>query len=74
MLATKIPGNQGFLGDDYEGYFETGRPDQLAKLMERCLEDANFVERLKTQLGQRRPLFSIERESKELSKLVSGTD
>ena len=74
VLATKIPGNQGFLGDDYEGYFETGRPDQLAKLMERCLEDANFVERLKTQLGQRRPLFSIERESKELSKLVSGTD
>ncbi len=72
VLATGIAGNRGFLGDDYDGYFETGREDQLAELMRRCLSDADFVERLKSQLDQRRPLFSIERESDQLSKLVSG--
>ena len=70
VLATDIPGNRGFLGDDYEGYFETGRSDQLAELMSRCLEQTDFVERLKSQLDQRRPLFSIERESEQLSKLI----
>lgn len=72
VLATNIPGNRGFLGDDYQGYFETGRSDQLAELMRRCLADVNFVELLKVQLDQRRPLFSIERESEQLSKLVGG--
>lgn len=72
VLASDIPGNRGFLGDDYEGYFETGRADQLADLMRRCLEDADFVDRLKDQLDQQRPLFSIERESELLSDLVSG--
>lgn len=72
VLATDIPGNRGFLGDDYEGYFETGRADQLAKLMRCCLADADFVERLKTQLDGQRPLFSIERESERLSELING--
>ena len=71
VLATNIPGNRGFLGDDYEGYFEIGRADQLAELMRRCLEQPDFVELLKTQLDQRRPLFSIERESAQLNKIVS---
>ena len=71
VLATNIPGNRGFLGDDYEGYFETGRADQLAELMSRCLEQPDFVERLKTQMDQQRPLFSVDRESEQLSRLVS---
>ena len=52
VLASRIPGNRGFLGDDYEGYFETGRSDQLAGLMRRCLEQPDFVERLKIQLDR----------------------
>ena len=70
VLATNIPGNRGFLGDDYSGYFETGRSDQLAELMRRCLEQPDFVERLKTQLDRQRPLFSTERESEELASLL----
>ena len=72
VLATNIPGNRGFLGEDYEGYFETGRADQLAELMRRCLEQPDFVERLKTQLDRQRPLFSVERESEVLDELVCG--
>ena len=71
VLATDIPGNRGFLGDSYDGYFETGRFDQLADLMRRCLDDSGFVERLKIQLDGQRPLFSIQRESEQLSKLIS---
>ena len=71
VLATDILGNRGFLGDDYDGYFETGRADQLAGLMRRCLEESDFVEHLKSQLDGQRPLFSVERESEQLSKLVS---
>ena len=71
VLATDIPGNRGFLGDDYDGYFETGRADQLAGLVRRCLEDPDFVERLKIQIDRQRPLFSAQRESEQLSKLVS---
>jgi len=71
VLATDIPGNRGFLGDSYDGYFETGRADQLADLMRRCLDDSGFVERLKIQLDGQRPLFSIQRESEQLSKLIS---
>ena len=71
VLATDIPGNRGFLGDDYAGYFETGQADELADLMRRCLEDPDFVEHLKRQLDGQRPLFSIQRESEQLSKLVS---
>ena len=70
VLATNIPGNRGFLGDNYDGFFETGRSDQLAELMRRCLEQPDFVERLKKQLDQQRPLFSNERESDELGKLI----
>jgi len=70
-MQTDIPGNRGFLGDEYDGYFETGRSDQLANLMHRCLEEADFIEHLKLQLNGQRPLFSVERESEQLSKLVS---
>ena len=70
VLATNIAGNRGFLGEDYEGYFETGRADQLAELIRRCLEEADFVDRLKAQLDRQRPLFSIEREVEELGELV----
>ena len=39
--------------------------------MRRCLEEADFIEHLKLQLDGQRPLFSVERESEQLSKLVS---
>jgi len=72
VLATDIPGNRGFLGDGYGGYFETSSSDQLADLMRRCVEDPSFVEQLKNHLDGQRPLFSIQRESQQLSTLVSG--
>jgi pilus assembly protein CpaC len=36
VLASRVPGNVGMLGPDYEGYFEHGQAGQLADLLERC--------------------------------------
>ncbi len=36
VLASRIAGNQGMLGDDYAGYFELGDGAALAGLLRRC--------------------------------------
>ncbi|MHB1200053.1 MAG: selenoneine biosynthesis selenosugar synthase SenB [Polaromonas sp.] len=36
VLASRIAGNQGMLGDDYAGYFELGDAQALAGLLRRC--------------------------------------
>jgi putative glycosyltransferase (TIGR04348 family) len=36
VLASRVPGNVGMVGPDYEGYFEHGQAGQLADLLERC--------------------------------------
>ena len=39
VLASRISGNVGMLGDDYDGYFELGDSDGLAALLRRCRGD-----------------------------------
>ena len=36
VLASRIPGNVGMLGADYDGYFEPGDSAGLARLLRRC--------------------------------------
>jgi glycosyltransferase involved in cell wall biosynthesis len=69
VLASKIQGNVGFLGDDYAGFFKTGCSDQLSILMRRCVEDQTFIESLQQQIKNRQHLFSEKREIAELNKL-----
>lgn len=79
VLASRIPGNVGMLGPDYEGYFEHGDAPALAALLERCREDqtrpANapappLLERLRAQCSLRAPLFSPEVERGALLQLL----
>lgn len=69
VLASKIEGNVGFLGDDYQGFFESDCSNQLAMLMRRCVQDNVFIETLKQQLNNRQHLFSETREIAELNRL-----
>jgi glycosyltransferase involved in cell wall biosynthesis len=46
ILASRIPGNVGILGDDYPGYFETGHTQQLSTLLERAESDHSFFQTL----------------------------
>jgi putative glycosyltransferase (TIGR04348 family) len=79
VLASRIPGNVGMLGPDYEGYFEHGDAPALAALLERCRQGqarpANdpappLLELLRAQCSLRAPLFAPESERAALHQLL----
>jgi putative glycosyltransferase (TIGR04348 family) len=55
IVASRIPGNIGLLGEDYEGYFEAGDEAGLAQLLWRLERDRAALERLRAL--QRAPPF-----------------
>ena len=57
VLASRIDGNVGLLGDDYDGYFAVGDAAALAALMRRFRADAAFAAHLRAQCAAREPLF-----------------
>jgi putative glycosyltransferase (TIGR04348 family) len=79
VLASRVPGNVGMLGADYEGYFEQGNARELAALLERCRSGqlaspddpaASLLARLRAQCDLRAPLFTPEAERAALLQLV----
>lgn len=72
VLASDIAGNRGFLGDDYGGYFQSADTASLAALMQKCLNDRAFVDHLKQQLQNRRPLFTADQEVASLKRLLGA--
>lgn len=71
VLASRIPGNVGMLGDDYAGYFEPGDAEGLAQLLRRCRAvDDDWLAQLSAQCALRAPLFSPETERAALHQLV----
>jgi len=58
VLASRIGGNLGLLGADYEGYFPAGDDPALAALMERFAAEPAFAQRLAAQCALREPLFT----------------
>jgi putative glycosyltransferase (TIGR04348 family) len=80
VLASRIPGNMGMLGGDYEGYFEHGDADALAALLLRCRRGQAgagrspsdpLLERLGDQCRLRAPLFAPNAERTALLRLVT---
>ena len=72
VLASGIDGNRGMLGPDYQGYFPVGDAPALAALMERCMSDTSFVERLRAQCAARAALFAPEAEQAAVLDLVDN--
>jgi putative glycosyltransferase (TIGR04348 family) len=70
VLATKVNGNIGLLGEDYAGYFTPGDDAGLAKLMSRCETDAKFYAKLQKQIAAKAPLFAPAREKAAIKMLV----
>ena len=79
VLASRVPGNVGMLGSQYEGYFEHGQAGQLAALLQRCRSgqlappDAPapaLLDRLRAQCALRAPLFTAEAERAALLQLL----
>lgn len=71
VLASRIDGNVGLLGEDYGGYFAAGDSEGLAKLLERLRDEPALLVRLQKQCRVRSELFSPGRESSCLDKLVA---
>ena len=70
VLASRIDGNVGLLGVDYDGYFPVGDAAALAALMRRFLADDAFALHLAAQCDGREPLFRPSAERNALRALV----
>jgi putative glycosyltransferase (TIGR04348 family) len=72
VLASRVEGNVGMLGADYEGYFTHGSAAELAALLRRCRDVPAdpLLARLRAQCGLRAPLFAPETERAALLRLV----
>jgi glycosyltransferase involved in cell wall biosynthesis len=76
VIASRIPGNVGMLGEGYEGYFKPGDAEHLARLLRRCadglaLRGGGWLARLRAQCAAREPLFRPRAEKAALGKLVA---
>jgi glycosyltransferase involved in cell wall biosynthesis len=70
ILASRISGSIGLLGEDYPGYFDVGSTKQLTSLMTRCERDADFYDALRSYVKILAPQFTPDREQAALGKLI----
>jgi putative glycosyltransferase (TIGR04348 family) len=76
VLASRVPGNVGMLGPDYEGYFPAGEGAALAALLLACRAGqgekpgASLLARLRAQCALRAPLFDAGAERAALLSLL----
>ena len=71
VLASRIDGNVGMLGDDYAGYFPWGDAAALAELLQRCRDDSSMIPALQAQCSLRAPLFEPAAERAALLALLT---
>jgi putative glycosyltransferase (TIGR04348 family) len=72
VLASRISGNVGMLGADYDGYFALGDAAQLAALLRRCASDADFLALLQKQCQARAYLFEPREEQRLVINLLNS--
>jgi len=72
VLASRIDGNVGLLGESYDGYFPVGNAPALAALMKRFLRDGAFAAGLRAQCAGREATFRPEVEAAALQALLDG--
>jgi putative glycosyltransferase (TIGR04348 family) len=70
VLASRIDGNLGLLGDDYTGCFDWGDAAALAALLQRCRDDPAMLPALTAQCLERAPLFTPAHEQAVLLGLM----
>jgi len=71
VLASRIDGNVGLLGEDYAGYFPFGDAGALAGLLRRLRREPAMLDGLQRQCRARAPLFDPAREREALRDVVS---
>lgn len=71
VLASRIPGSVGLLGEDYPGYFPTEDTEALAHLLERAEADGAFHEALRTACARLAPFVDPRRERARWAALLA---
>lgn len=71
VLASRIDGNVGLLGRDYDGYFPLGDAAALAGLMQRFCDDPAFSDHLRLQCATREPPFAPSAEAGAVRQLLA---
>ena len=72
VLASRIDGNLGLLGDDWPGLFDPGDDAALAALLQRARDDPAMLPALSCRAALRAPLFAPDAEAASLHTLVAG--
>ncbi|MGH9447327.1 MAG: selenoneine biosynthesis selenosugar synthase SenB [Terriglobia bacterium] len=70
LLASRIPGSVGLLGESYPGYFAVGDTTGLAHLLRRAENERTFLRRLSSCCRKLAPLFDPRREQKAWKRLL----
>ncbi|MCQ9378594.1 selenoneine biosynthesis selenosugar synthase SenB [Methyloversatilis sp. XJ19-49] len=70
VLASRIDGNVGLLGADYDGYCAPGDAHALAALLARARDDADWLAHLAYQCDTKAALFSAQHERSALHALI----
>ena len=71
VLAARIDGAIGLLGEDYPGYYEAGNTQALAALLRRSEVDPIFHGNLQQAVEERAPLFTPQREKESWRSLLA---
>jgi putative glycosyltransferase (TIGR04348 family) len=70
VIASRMSGNIGMLGDDYPGYFDVGDYQTLALLVQRCMDDKDFLNLLRKYGARRANRFYPTTEKKAVLQLA----
>ena len=70
VLASRIDGNLGLLGESYSGVFDWGDSAGLATLLQRCRDEPDMLPGLAAQCRARAPLFTPAHEQAVLLGLM----
>lgn len=70
VIASRIDGNVGLLGDDYEGYYPAGDERALADMLYRAEIEPAFLKKLAAQCRAKRTLFTPAAEKAAWRKLM----
>lgn len=70
LLASRIAGSIGLLGENYPGYFKVGDTQELAELLHRAETDPAFLSTLRSHCRKLAALFDPRREKAAWSRLL----
>lgn len=73
VLASRIEGNLGLLGEEYVGYYEGDNARSLADLMARVMQDQSFARELRQQTEGLAEYFAPRREQEALAQLLQSS-